>query len=31
MEYANPVADGEVDPEELVEEISIVGVPGGTA
>jgi len=31
MEYANPVADGEVDPEELVEEISILGVPGGTA
>jgi len=31
MEYADPVADGEVDPEELVEEISIPGVPGGTA
>jgi hypothetical protein len=31
MEHADPVADGEVDPEELAEEISIPGVPGGTA
>ena len=31
MEYADPVADGEVVPEDLVEEISIPGVPGGTA
>jgi hypothetical protein len=30
MENTDPVAEGEVDPEELVEEISIPGVPEGT-
>jgi hypothetical protein len=30
MEYADPVAEGDVVPEDLVEEISIPGVPEGT-
>jgi hypothetical protein len=30
MEHADPVAEGKVDPEDLVEEISIPGVPEGT-
>ena len=30
MEYTDRVAEGEVDPEDLLEEISIPGVPEGT-